>query len=325
MRMIQPAVSKIMCAATAVAMLILVSSTSSPAQTSPPVTTIRVSSSPTDDLRPLLYAQSAGLFKKAGLEVELSRVASGAVVAQSVLSGAMDVGKSSLVSLIDAYSRGIPFVMLAPSAIHQRDDANDGVMILTTGPFKSPLDLQGKVVSTSAIGDLGYLGLRALIDQQGGDSTTVRFIELPTPTLGASLEQGRVDAGITNEPYMSKDLGTGKFRMLADMLNGYGPRPILESAFFSTREYFAKNRDAMARFAKVMAQASAYANTHIAETLPLIVSFSGMDAHAAAIMHKTFTAPTFDPTQIQPVIDVAAKYKLIPKAFTARDMLSVGS
>jgi NitT/TauT family transport system substrate-binding protein len=308
-----------------VAVLLLASIGSSAAQTAPDVTTIRFISSPSDDLRPVLYAQSAGLFKKAGLDVEITRATSGAVVAQSVIAGAMDVGKSSLVSLISAYARGIPFVMIAPSAIHLKDDANDGVMVLANSPLKSALDLQGKVVACTAIGDIGYLGLRAMIDEMGGDSSTVKFIELSTTTLGATLEQGRVDAGVTNEPYMSKDLGTGKFRMLTDMLNGYGPKPILESAFFATKDYVAKNRDAMARFAKVMAQASAYANTHIPETLPLMISFSGMDAHAAAIMHKTSTALSFDPSQIQPVIDVAAKYKIIPKTFSARDMLSTGS
>src|SRR5580704_8987850 len=312
-------------AALAVAVLFLVSNATAPAQAPAELTTIRFISSPSDDLRPVLYAQSAGLFKKAGLDVEITRAASGAVVAQSVIAGAMDVGKSSLVSLIAAYARGVPFVMIAPSAIHQKDDANDGVMILASSPFKSALDLQGKVVGCTAIGDIGYLGVRAMIDGMGGDSTTVKFIELPTTTLGATIEQGRVDAGVTNEPYMSKDLGTGKFRMLTDMLNGYGPKPILESAFFATRDFVAKNRDAMARFAKVMAQASAYANTHIPETLPLMVSFSGMDAHAAEIMHKTSTAPSFDPSQIQPVIDVAAKYKIIPKTFSARDMLAAGS
>jgi NitT/TauT family transport system substrate-binding protein len=319
MRLIQ-----VLRAAAAVAVLFLVSNASAPAQ-APVLTVIRLTSSPSDDLRPVLYAQSAGLFKKAGLDVQITRAASGAIVAQSVLAGAMDVGKSSLVSLIAAYAQGVPFVMVAPSAIHLKNDANDGVMVLANAPFKSPLDLQGKVVACTAIGDIGYLGLRAMIDQMGGDSTTLKFIELPTTTLGASLEQGRVDAGVTNEPYMSKDLGTGKFRMLTDMLNGYGPKPILESAFFSTKDFVGKNRDAMARFAKVMAQASAYANTHIPETLPLMVSFSGMDAHAAEIMHKTSTAPSFDPSQIQPVIDVAAKYKIIPKTFSARDMLAVGS
>jgi hypothetical protein len=73
----------------------------------------------------------------------------------------------------------------------------------------------------------------------------------------------------------------------------------------------------------VLQQAAAYANTHVPETLPLMVSFSGMDADAAAMMHKTWTPPAFDPQAIQPVIDVAAKYQIIPKGFSARDMLAI--
>src|ERR1039458_4453229 len=87
------------------AVLLLAVIGNSPAQTPADVTTIRFISSPSDDLRPVLYAQSAGLFKKAGLDVEITRATSGAVVAQSVIAGAMDVGKSSLVSLIAAYAR----------------------------------------------------------------------------------------------------------------------------------------------------------------------------------------------------------------------------
>jgi ABC-type nitrate/sulfonate/bicarbonate transport system substrate-binding protein len=119
---------------------------------------------------------------------------------------------------------------------------------------------------------------------------------------------------------MSGDLATGKFRILADMLNGY-PGRILESAYFARKDWVDANRDAVARFAKVLAQASGYANTHVNETVPLLVSFTGMDPNTAAKMHKTFTALTFDPAQIQPVIDVAAKYQFIPKTFPAKDML----
>src|ERR1700722_16698372 len=99
---------------------------------------------------------------------------------------------------------------------------------------------------------------------------------------------------------MSKDPASGNFRILADMLNGYS-RPILESAFFAKRDWVEANRDAVARFAKVMQQASAYTDTHVDETVPLMVAFTGMDPSAAALMHKTYTALTFDPAQIQPV------------------------
>jgi len=163
-----------------------------------------------------------------------------------------------------------------------------------------------------------------MIDAQGGDSSTVKWVEIPTSALNATVEQGRVDAGLTTEPYMTKDMASGKFRILVDMLNGY-PHPILESAYFARRDFVDKNRDAVTRFAAVLQQAAAYADNHVAETLPLLVSFTSMDAEMAQKMHHTYTALSFDPQQIQPVIDAAAKYQIIPKGFAARDMISSGS
>jgi NitT/TauT family transport system substrate-binding protein len=300
--------------------LVAVSAGASSAQ-GPALTTIRFTSSSSDDLRPILYAQSAGLFQKAGLNVTIEKASSGGVVAQSVIGGAVDIGKASLSSLIAAHARGVPFVLIAPSAIHRKEESNSGVMLASSSPIKSVLDLQGKVVGCTAIGDIGYLGLRAMIDAQGGDSSTVKWVEIPTSALNATVEQGRVDAGLTTEPYMTKDMATGKFKILVDMLNGYS-HPILESAFFARSDFVDKNRDAVARFASVLQQAAAYADNHVAETLPLLVSFTSMDAEMAQKMHHTYTALSFDPQQIQPVIDAAAKYQIIPKAFPARDMIS---
>ncbi|HXF34023.1 MAG TPA: ABC transporter substrate-binding protein [Candidatus Acidoferrales bacterium] len=304
------------------AVLLFASTVPSRAQTSPNLTTIRVISSPSDDLRPMLYAQKAGLFTKAGLNVVLERSSSGAVVAQAIVGGAMDVGKASLSSLIAAYARGIPFELIAPSAIHRASSANSAVIVTTASPIRAPLDLQNKTVSCTAIGDIGYLGLRAMIDAQGGDSSTVKWVEIPTSAVALAIEQGRVDAGVTTEPYMTKDLRSGKVRILVDMLNGY-PRPILESAFFATKDYVEKNRDVVARFAKALQQASSYSNTHEAETVPLFAAFGGLDADTAAQMHRTFTPTTFDAAQIQPVIDLAAKYKVIPRRFDAREFIAV--
>jgi NitT/TauT family transport system substrate-binding protein len=305
--------------ALAAAAVLLVASTGSlPAQQ---LTTVRFTSSASDDLRPILYAQSAGLFKKAGLNVIVDKASSGGVVAQSIVGGAMDIGKASMSSLVAAYARGVPFVLIAPSAIHRKEESNSGVMLMANSPIKTVLDLQGKIVGCTAIGDIGYLGLREMIDAAGGDSSKVKWVEIPTSSLAATVEAGRVDAGLTTEPYMSKDIATGKFRILVDMLTGYS-HPILESAFFATKSYVDANRDTVNRFTKVLQQAAQYADNHVAETLPLLVSFTGMDADAAAKMHKTYTALSFDPQQIQPVIDAAAKYNIIPKGFPARDMLS---
>jgi NitT/TauT family transport system substrate-binding protein len=287
------------------------------------LTTVRVVSAISDDLRPLLYAQKAGLFRRVGLNVVLQLSNSGALAAQAILAGGMDIGKSSLSSIIAAHARGLPFVLVAPSAVHRAAVPNSAIIVAANSRIRSPLDLQGKTVACTSIGAIGYLGFRALIDASGGNSATLRWVEIPTSAIASAIEQGRVDAGITTEPYMTKDLQTGKVRFLVDVLAGYR-QPILESAYYATREYVESHADVVKRFAKVMGEATAYSNAHVAETVALYAALAGMEPSVAAQMHATYSATEFDARQIQPIIDLSAKYKMIPHAFDASELLKGG-
>ena len=57
-------------------------------------------------------------------------------------------------------------------------------------------------------------------------------------------------------------------------------------------------------------------------TTALMVTLTKMDPKVAAEMRHAYAATTFDPSQIQPIIDLAAKYKIIPKGFDARELMS---
>jgi hypothetical protein len=46
-----------------------------------------------------------------------------------------------------------------------------------------------------------------------------------------------------------------------------------------------------------------------------------MDLKVATDMRHGYTATKFDPSAIQPVIDLMAKYKNIPHGFEARELL----
>ncbi len=283
-------------------------------------TQIRYTTSIADDLRPFLYAQSAGLFKQANLDVSLISSATGASVAQSILGGATDVGKASVSSLIAAYARGLPFYLVAPGLFHRKEELTAGICVLATSPLKTVLDLQGKTVCSTGVGSIASLGLRSLIDNAGGDSTTLKWVELPFAAVPPALEAGRIDAGLMGEPAMTEGIKSGKLRYFVDELGGYS-RPILEVVSFCTREFAQKNKDAIARFGKILRDANNYANTHIAETLPLLLPLTQMDPKVAQEIHHGFSATSFDPGALQPVIDLMVKYKEIPKSFDARELL----
>ena len=198
------------------------------------LTPVRFTTTVADDLRGYLYAQKVGWFREAGLEVTLAPGATGAIVAQSIIGGADDIGKSSITSIIAAYARGLAFAVIAPGLSYRKEEPTAGILVAANSPLKTVLDLQGKVVSCSAIGDIAYLGLRSLIDSHGGDSSTVKWVELPFPAVSAAIQSGRVDAGLMGEPAMMQDIRAGKIRYFVDELTGYS-RPILEVVLLYAR------------------------------------------------------------------------------------------
>src|SRR5215469_16938963 len=81
------------------------------ASAQPALTTVKVGLVPSDDITPVLYAVRSGMFKKVGLDVQLFPASSGTAVAQAVIGGSYEIGKSSLVSLMNAHLRGLPLYL----------------------------------------------------------------------------------------------------------------------------------------------------------------------------------------------------------------------
>ena len=80
------------------------------------------------------------------------------------------------------------------------DDAAAGGAELAGAQAK---DLDGKVVAGSGLGTISGFSPRAWIDQNGGDSTKVKFVELAFPAMQAALDAGRVDAIMIAEPFLT--------------------------------------------------------------------------------------------------------------------------
>src|ERR1700735_5208733 len=103
-------------------LVLLFAALARPSDAQTKLTTIRVASNINDDVTPLLYAQHAGLFQKAGLDVQLTPMNSGAAVTAAVLSGSLGMGKSSLLPLISARFRKLPVSAVSPGELWLAND-----------------------------------------------------------------------------------------------------------------------------------------------------------------------------------------------------------
>jgi hypothetical protein len=76
------------------------------------------------------------------------------------------------------------------------------------------------------------------------------------------------------------------------------------------------------RFAHVMADASTYCNTHVAETVDDLVNYTKLDRDLVLHMKRIPQTPVVQASEIQPLIDVATKYNMLTASFPASDLIA---
>lgn len=284
-----------------------------------PLTIVRVASNPVADVVPLIYGQTSGLFRKAGLDVTLQKASSGSAVAAALAGNAIDIGKVAATSIVTAHSRGVALTIVFPDRLHTfGPQAQTALIVAPDSPIKTGRDLNGKTIGVSAIKDSTWLGARLYIDSGGGDSTTAKFIELPFSAVSAAVVAGRIDAGVSNDPYLKQDVQAGKVRSLGDLLGAIGTN-FLETAWVAMADYITKNHDTVTRFVRVIREAQVWCNTHGAEADDITAEFTGVDKATVAGTRSIF-ATDANPRSMQPYVAAAAKYGIIPQAFNAAEL-----
>jgi ABC-type nitrate/sulfonate/bicarbonate transport system substrate-binding protein len=99
-------------------------------------------------------------------------------------------------------------------------------------------------------------------------------------------------------------------------------KDFLLAAYFSSTDYASKNPDIVSRFARGIREASAYTNSHRAQTVDLIAKFTSISPQTIAHMTRVTCAETLEPREIQPQIDLCVKFKLIDAPFDARELVA---
>jgi NitT/TauT family transport system substrate-binding protein len=290
----------------------------------PALQDVRIGVVGSDQATALLYADSAGLFRKAGINAIITKASSGAAIASAVAGGALDVGQSQVVSLILAHARSVPFVMIAPTTYYSFEKRDSAIIVPASSPIRSARDLTGKTVGVSSLNDIFTLSLKAWLKQNGVDPDTVHFLEVPPPTAPSALDTGRIDASVVFQPVMALSISSGKFRAVGYPLDAMGKRSEV-AAYFTTMAWATAHRDLVDKFAHVLYDASSYVADHERETAPVLAQFSGVDVHVVENMTRPGRALYLVPAELQPYIDAAAQFHLIDKPFPADEMISAAA
>ena len=190
----------------------------------------------------------------------------GAAALAGLVGGSFEVAYSNLVPVLQAYQHGVAFQIVAPSTMFRSDQLQNAMLVAKDSPLRGARDLNGKTIGTQSLQDLNSVAMRAWIDKNGGDSTTVHFLEVPSSAAVTALTQHRVDAMALSEPLLSEALARGNVRVFAKPQGAIANR-FQAQGFIAMSDYVAQHPDVMARFVKAMHESAIYNNAHLADTV----------------------------------------------------------
>ena len=212
---------------------------------------------PEDSATPALYALQSGLFKKHGVDFDLSSQRSGSAISSGIAGGAYQIAKSSIVPLINAHVKSIPFVVVASGGLATTKDAIVGLLVKADSPIKTATALNGKTIAVSGLNDLYTLCMKAWMEKNGGDPESIKQVELPLNSVPEAIVEGRIDAGPVIEPVLQRAKESGKLRSLGNPFDAIAPR-FMYTGWFATSAWVAQNHGAAAGFAAAIREASVW-------------------------------------------------------------------
>jgi NitT/TauT family transport system substrate-binding protein len=241
----------------------------------------------------------------------------GASIAAAVAGGTLDVGFADTISIASAHARGLPFIFLAPGLLNGYAAPTLALMVSGTGPIHGPKDLNGKTIAVNGINNITMIPFEAWIDRSGGDSKTVKWIELPIPAADDAVVGGKVDGATIGEPFITFGVDKGLRALYVDK-NAIASRYVL-SGFMTTKDWVAKNPAVAAKFIAAIKEAGQWANANPAASAVILAKYTKIPLPVVERMKRGQYADTLLVSDYQPVIDAAAKYGVLPKAFPATE------
>ncbi len=165
---------------------------------------------------PAKLAEQLGYLNETGMDIELLSEPAGVHAETAMLSGAVQGVIGFYDHTIDLQARG-----KLVEAVVQFSDAPGEVILVSKvagGSIKSPADFKGKTLGVTGLGSSTNFLTLYLAAKSGVKST--QFNTLPVgagSTFIAAMSQGKIAAGMTSEPTVSRLVNSGAASILVDL------------------------------------------------------------------------------------------------------------
>lgn len=275
----------------------------------------------TDSSATPVYAEETGAFKREGLDVTITPLTTGGATIAAIAGGSIDIGFSNPLTAALAFQKGVPLTVLVPAMYYTPKATPSFMCRVRGGSVRNGADLVGKTVGVQSLNGELHLHAEYWVDQHGGDSKTVKWIEFTPGQMVAALREGAIAAATIGEPDYTAH--KAEVEAIGDAYGGLMPKGTgIGGVYLAARAWVSGNPDAARRFIRAMVATARWANAHHMETGKILAARAKIDPEIVAAMTRIVYADALDPALVQPLFDVALKYGFLKQPASAVEMFA---
>jgi NitT/TauT family transport system substrate-binding protein len=220
---------------------------------------------------PAKLAEQLGYFKEQGLDVELVSEQAGVEAENELLAGAVQGVVGFYDHAIDLQAKG-KFV----ESVVQFSQAPGEVELVASSKvdqIKSPADFKGRMLGVTGLGSSTNFLTQYLAVKNGVAVSDITSVPVGAGnTFIAAIQQGKIDAGMTTEPTISRLLKTGQAKILVDLRSAETTRQALGGVYpaaclYMTADWVEQHKDETQKLANAFVKTLRYIATHSAEEI----------------------------------------------------------
>ncbi|GAA4747456.1 sulfonate ABC transporter substrate-binding protein [Modestobacter marinus] len=263
---------------------------------------------PIIDVAPIYLGQEQGFFEERGIELELVPGSGGAAAVPGVVAGDFDFAFGNVTSLLLAQTQGLPLKVVSNGTSSTGDPETDfsAVVVPADSPVQTAADLAGKTVAVNNFKNIGEVTIRKAVEDAGGDSSTVNFVELPFPDMPAAVANGNVDAAWVVEPFVSVATGQGARPVVRNFAEPV--EDLTVATYFTTEQMLAENPELVDDFQAAMAESLAYAQENPEELRRIITTYTSISPEVAEQIALPSFPEEINVESMETVADLMAEY-----------------
>jgi NitT/TauT family transport system substrate-binding protein len=274
---------------------------------------------PIETLGTIFYAADMGFLKAAGLDLKFVTLNSPGAIAAAVAAGAVTIGTAPVSAIAGARAKHIPLIMIAPSGLYLNTAPTTGIIVPAASPIRTAADLNGKTIAIKELSNIGFFSTKLWIDKNGGDSSSIHWIEISDAEDLAALRAGRIDAAVMGEPILDNTLSDAQFRSIAFPFDAIAHR-FLIGGYVTTEAYAQAHPEIVRKFAAAIARSAVWANTHHAESAQILAKYLQSPVQPGAT--RTPYADYLRASDVAPVLDLLLRYHAIAAPMSPKELFS---